>query len=55
LDWGDQAGQLADLESTNAKSIGLYERHGFEWPDSLQEGDSPTIFPMLIMPLGIIL
>ena len=47
----DQAGQLAYLESTNPKSIGLYERHGFELLGRIQEGDSPTIFPMLRRPL----
>lgn len=46
----DEAGQLAYLESTNPKSIGLYERHGFELLGSIQEGDSPTIFPMLRRP-----
>jgi ribosomal protein S18 acetylase RimI-like enzyme len=46
----DQAGQLAYLESTNPKSVGLYERHGFELLGSIQEGDSPTIFPMLRRP-----
>lgn len=49
----DQAGQLAYLESTNPKSIGLYERHGFELLGSIQEGDSPSIFPMLRRPLAV--
>jgi ribosomal protein S18 acetylase RimI-like enzyme len=46
----DQTQQLAYLESTNPKSIGLYERHGFELMGCIQEGDSPSIFPMLRRP-----
>lgn len=43
----DEAGQAAYLESTNPKSIGLYERHGFEVLGRIQLGSSPPIFPML--------
>jgi ribosomal protein S18 acetylase RimI-like enzyme len=46
----DEAGQLAYLEATNPKSLGLYERHGFELLGRIQEGDSPTLFPMLRRP-----
>ena len=46
----DQAGQLAYLESTNPRSIGLYERHGFEVLGRIQVGDSPVIVPMLRRP-----
>jgi ribosomal protein S18 acetylase RimI-like enzyme len=46
----DQAGQVAYLESTNPKSVGLYERHGFELLGRIQEGSSPPIFPMVRAP-----
>jgi ribosomal protein S18 acetylase RimI-like enzyme len=37
----------AYLESSNAKNIPLYERHGFELLGTIQVGSSPPIFPML--------
>jgi GNAT superfamily N-acetyltransferase len=40
----------AYLESTNAKNLPLYERHGFEVLGEIQVGTSPTIFPMLRKP-----
>jgi ribosomal protein S18 acetylase RimI-like enzyme len=46
----DQAGQLAYLEATHPKSLGLYERHGFELLGRIQQGTSPTLFPMLRTP-----
>lgn len=46
----DEAGQVAYLESTNPKSIGLYERHGFELLGCIQQGSSPPIFPMVRAP-----
>lgn len=46
----DEAGQLAYLESTNPRNIGLYERHGFVVLGRIQQGDSPTIVPMLRQP-----
>ncbi|RZL10213.1 MAG: GNAT family N-acetyltransferase [Rubrivivax sp.] len=46
----DEAGHLAYLESTNPRNIGLYERHGFVVLGRIQQGDSPTIVPMLRQP-----
>ena len=46
----DEAGETAYLEATNPKSVGLYERAGFELLGRIQQGDSPTLFPMLRRP-----
>lgn len=46
----DEGGQLAYLESTNPRNIGLYERHGFVVLGRIQQGDSPPIVPMLRRP-----
>jgi ribosomal protein S18 acetylase RimI-like enzyme len=46
----DRDNKLAYLESTNPKSIPLYERHGFEVLGTIQVGASPPIFPMLRKP-----
>jgi hypothetical protein len=37
----------AYLESTNPANLPLYQRHGFETLDIIQEGSSPPLFPML--------
>jgi ribosomal protein S18 acetylase RimI-like enzyme len=37
----------AYLESTNPKSVSLYQRHGFEILGTIQEGASPPLIPML--------
>lgn len=46
----DRDQQLAYLEATNPRSLPLYERHGFEVLGRIQEGTSPTLFPMLRRP-----
>ena len=38
----------AYLWSSNPLNITLYERHGFEIADTIQEGSSPSIFPTLL-------
>jgi ribosomal protein S18 acetylase RimI-like enzyme len=43
----DRDGGLAYLESSNARNIPLYERHGFEIIGEIQAGSSPTVVPML--------
>ena len=43
----DRDGTPAYLESTNARNIPLYERHGFEVLGTIRVGDSPPISPML--------
>ena len=47
----DQAGQIAYLESSNIRNLGLYERHGFELIGEIQAGSSPKMFPMVRQPL----
>jgi len=42
--------KLAYFESSTAKNIALYERHGFELLGTIQIGESPPIFPMLRAP-----
>jgi ribosomal protein S18 acetylase RimI-like enzyme len=46
----DAENRLAYLESSNARNIPLYERHGFELLGTIQVGTSPSIFPMLRQP-----
>ena len=46
----DRDRALAYLESSNARNLPLYERHGFEILDEVQIGGSPTIWPMLRFP-----
>jgi ribosomal protein S18 acetylase RimI-like enzyme len=46
----DRDSKLAYLESSNAKNIPLYRRHGFELLGTIQVGTSPSIFPMLRRP-----
>jgi ribosomal protein S18 acetylase RimI-like enzyme len=46
----DRDQTLAYLESSNARNIPLYERHGFELLGTIQVGTSPPIFPMLRKP-----
>jgi ribosomal protein S18 acetylase RimI-like enzyme len=43
----DAARQPAYLESSNARNIPLYERHGFEVAGEIQIGDAPPVWPML--------
>ena len=49
----DREGQFAYLDSSNPRNVPLYERHGFEVLGEIQEGTSPTIFPMLRRPRGV--
>ena len=46
----DRDGMPAYLESSNARNIPLYQRHGFEVMGSIQAGTSPTLVPMLRRP-----
>lgn len=46
----DRDNKAAYLESSNAKNIPFYERHGFELLGTIQVGTSPPIFPMLRKP-----
>jgi ribosomal protein S18 acetylase RimI-like enzyme len=46
----DRDKTAAYLESTNAKNVPLYERHGFELLGRIQAGTSPVLFPMLRRP-----
>ena len=43
----DRERQLAYLDSTNARNIPLYERHGFERLGVINAGSCPPVFPML--------
>jgi len=43
----DREHALAYLESTNARNIPLYQRHGFEVLGTIQVGASPALVPML--------
>lgn len=49
----DQDKKLAYLESSNARNISLYERHGFELLGTIQINTSPSIFPMLRKPHAV--
>lgn len=40
----------AYLESSNARNIPLYQRHGFALLGTIRQGDGPPIFPMLREP-----
>jgi hypothetical protein len=46
----DREQQLAYLDSTNARNIPLYERHGFERLGVIRAGSCPPVFPMLRKP-----
>lgn len=43
----DRDGMPAYLESSNPANIPFYERHGFKMVGEIQEGSSPTLYPML--------
>ena len=43
----DEASLPAYLESSNPANVPLYQRHGFRVLGTIQDGDSPPIFPML--------
>jgi ribosomal protein S18 acetylase RimI-like enzyme len=47
LDQCDRDKLPAYLESTNARNIPLYQRHGFEPIGTIQAGSSPTLVPMV--------
>ena len=47
LETCDRDGTPAYLESSNARNIPLYQRHGFELLGTIQAGHSPEIYPML--------
>jgi ribosomal protein S18 acetylase RimI-like enzyme len=46
----DRDGATAYLESSNARNIPLYQRHGFEILGTVQVGSSPEVVPMLRRP-----
>lgn len=46
----DQDDLPAYLESSNATNIPLYRRHGFKLIGTIQQGNSPAIFPMIRQP-----
>jgi len=46
----DRDGLPAYLESSNARNVPLYQRHGFEVMGTIQVGSSPPIIPMLRPP-----
>jgi ribosomal protein S18 acetylase RimI-like enzyme len=46
----DEQGLPAYLEATSARSIPLYQRHGFEVVGEIRIGTCPPIVPMLRMP-----
>ena len=46
LELCDTDGTIAYLESSNPKNIPLYERHGFKVIGEIQNGSSPTMYPM---------
>ncbi len=46
----DTAGQLAYLEASSARSVPLYQRHGFEVVGTIQVGSSPPLFSMVRKP-----
>ncbi len=50
LDRCDREGIPAYVESSNSRTVSLYERHGFEIIGAIQEGTSPTLVPMLRRP-----
>jgi ribosomal protein S18 acetylase RimI-like enzyme len=43
----DEDSLPAYLESSNAKNVPLYQRHGFEVIGEIQVGDAPPLWPML--------
>jgi ribosomal protein S18 acetylase RimI-like enzyme len=47
LEQVDREGAVAYLESSNARNVPLYQRHGFEVIGEIQSGSSPTLVPML--------
>ena len=51
----DGEGKLAYLEASSAKSILLYQRHGFERVGTIQVEKSPPMFPMLRKPRRLVL
>jgi ribosomal protein S18 acetylase RimI-like enzyme len=51
----DGEGKLAYLEASSAKSIPLYQRHGFERVGTIQVEKSPPMFPMLRKPRRLVL
>ena len=50
LEQCDREGAPAYLESSNARNVPLYQRHGFEIIGEIQAGSSPTLVPMLRRP-----
>lgn len=46
----DQQQDLVYLEATSARTVALYQRHGFERLGTVQAGNSPTLYPMLRRP-----
>ena len=47
----DNNGSQGYLESSNAKNIALYQRHGFEVMGEIKVGDCPVVIPMLREPM----
>lgn len=46
----DAVGQLAYLEASSARSVPLYQRHGFEVVGTIQVESSPALFSMVRKP-----
>ena len=47
----DNTGSQGYLESSNAKNISLYQRHGYEVMGEIKVGDCPVVIPMLREPM----
>lgn len=47
LEWIDRLGYAASLESSNARNVGVYQRHGFEVLAEVEIPEGPTVRPML--------
>ncbi|MDC2964348.1 GNAT family N-acetyltransferase [Gammaproteobacteria bacterium] len=47
----DNTGSQGYLESSNAKNISLYQRHGYEVMGEIKVGDCPVVTPMLREPM----
>lgn len=49
----DREKRLAYLEATSARSVPLYQHHGFEVLGTIQAGSSPPVFPMMRRPKSL--
>jgi ribosomal protein S18 acetylase RimI-like enzyme len=46
----DEDGLTAYLESSNPRTIPLYERHGFKHTGIIRAPDAPCLYPMVRLP-----